>query len=601
MTRRPGRLAAVGPMVGLTAVLTAMLTLTACTGVPTSSPPEIIKPVRVAQPSTDTTLTPTPNADQRQIISEFLAANAAADEHHTAARAFLTPEAKSRWTDSTVTIVSSDTIGNYSPSDSTVTVTGQPLGSLDSSGEFTPTLLGQGSGGAPTPYVFTLKQNSAGQWRIDNLPNGLLLDETSYQAAFTQRNLYFYNLAATTVVADPRYSALSDPTQLSSWLIQQLVAGPSPNLQSAVEQLGTLAQTEPARVTVTVGSTTAVEIPGSSQLDDNTRDQLAEQIALTLAQVEGSQQLMLTDGGRPVTIPAAKGTVFNAGLFAEPPADDTPPPLYFIRNAGPRGEVVDDNGMPLSGGIGSGQYGLTSVALAHGPASDLFVAGTSGPKSDSRLLVGTLSHGLQVTSVRGALTRPAWAPGLDEVWVGVGSRVVRLNSAGSVTPVTVTPATGIPPPAGQVTALRLSPDGARIALVYSQPGGAGALSQLWVGSVVRNPTGQVMVDDLVPISPQGVHVVDASWYGPLKLFVVGSPIGTSAAGVFEVQVDGWLWTASSTAGLPQAPDSITVANDAVAWVSTGGTIWRQVPGAWASPLGPSGSSTDGTNPVYLVD
>jgi hypothetical protein len=77
---------------------------------------------------------------------------------------------------------------------------------------------------------------------------------------------------------------------------------------------------------------------------------------------------------------------------------------------------------------------------------------------------------------------------------------------------------------------------------------------------------------------------------------VGSPVGTVDSGVFEVQVDGWLWTPTSTAGLPQAADSITVAENGFAWVSAGPTVWEQGAGVWTSPIG---SSTDGTNPVYV--
>jgi hypothetical protein len=579
---------------GAAAALLVLTSVTACTGVPTSSSPQIIKPVDVAQPSTATTLVPTPGAQPRQIVQEFLAANATSDAHHTAARAFLTPEAKNRWTDGTVTVVNSYTIGNFSAADGTVTVTGQPIGSVNSAGEFTPVLQGDGSGGTAIPYVFALKQLT-GQWRVDSLPNGLLLDESSFDHAFAPaRDLYFYNLAGTTMVADPRYSALSDPSLLSTWLIQQLVAGPSPYLQNAVEQLGSLAQTEPGRVSVTVASTTTVEIPGSSQLDNTTRNQLAAQIANTLAQVEGSQQLTLTDGGRPVPIPAARGTSFSQSLFPTPNgSDQVPPPVFFIRDEGAHGAVVDQNGKPVAGGLGSGAYALNSVALARGTSSDLLVAGVSGPQSVARLLVGTLSTGLKPTTVRGRLSRPAFAPGVDEVWVGDGQQLMRVTPAGAVATVAVTPATGVPTPTGDVTAVRLSPDGARIALVFTGPGDLG---QLWIGSVVRNPTGQVMVDDLVPISPQGIRVVDAAWYGPLKLFAVGSPVGTVGSGVFEVQVDGWLWTPTSTAGLPQAADSITVAENGFAWVSAGPTVWEQGAGVWTSPIG---SSTDGTNPVYV--
>ena len=48
----------------------------------------------------------------------------------------------------------------------------------------------------------------------------------------------------------------------------------------------------------------------------------------------------------------------------------------------------------------------------------LLVAGVAGSGTARRLLVGSRSQGLHQTTVSGALTRPSWVPGLNEVWVG---------------------------------------------------------------------------------------------------------------------------------------------------------------------------------------
>jgi hypothetical protein len=122
-------------------------------------------------------------------------------------------------------------------------------------------------------------------------------------------------------------------------------------------------------------------------------------------------------------------------------------------------------------------------------------------------------------------------------------------------------------------------------------------AQVWVGSVVRNQA-QVRVDSLEQITPQGIAIKDVAWNDSLKLFVIGRAVSSGDTNIFEVQVDGSLWTPRNITNLPQAPDSITVAENQVAWVSAGTTVWVQSAGSWANP-GPGNGQTNGVNPVYL--
>jgi len=111
---------------------------------------------------------------------------------------------------------------------------------------------------------------------------------------------------------------------------------------------------------------------------------------------------------------------------------------------------------------------------------------------------------------------------------------------------------------------------------------------------VRN-AGQVRVDSLEPITPLGLVISDVAWNDQLKLFVIGKSSLTGDTNIFEVQVDGSLWTPRSIANLPADPNTITVASGAPAWVSVGTTVWTQPGGTWAPP---GNDVTDGTDPVY---
>lgn len=563
-------------------VIAAAAALTGCSGIPASSPPQVVKGVAVQQLPPDAGIVPGKDADPRSIVSGFLANNASDDPHHTGARAFLTPEEKNRWSDTPqTTVVDSPQIGNFV--NGTVTVTGHLVGTMDQNGTYAPSLQGTGGGAGGAPFTMSvgLKQVD-GQWRIDTVPNGLVISAAQFAQYYQQRVVYFFDVAEQRIVPQPRYTTQTDPTALATWLLTQLVNQPGPSLSTALPSIP-----NPSQLRIDVGSTLHVEIPGASQLDSTTRDHMAAQLALTLDQAAPGIDMEVTDGGTPVRIPRVGGPAFAADEFADllNPAN-TQPELYYLRNGG----VLNGDGNALAGPIGDGTYALRSAAVATTiTSSHLLVAGVTGSGSDARLLVGQTGGTMRATGVHGDLSRPAWVPNADEVWVGAGAQVFRVSARGAAQAVQLASANGSV--TGRIRALRFSPEGARVALVVGAEDGT---SQVWVGTVVRTPT-SVRVANLTAISPLGIAVTDVAWNDQLKLFAIGHDIRTLDAGVFEVQCDGSLWTDRGIGNLPQAPDSITVAENVVAAVSAGNTVWVQRAGSWISP---SGGVTAGTNPVY---
>jgi hypothetical protein len=310
--------------------------LSGCTGVPTSSAPQVVVN-KIGGPSQggDLPITPPPDADPRTIVLDFLDAVATGNPH-TAARGFLTPEARNRWQDATVTIVDDFTISN--PVNGTVTVSAHKIGALSTTGVYTPDLAGDGTGVNPVTFSFAMTHTS-GQWRIESLPTGVLVRLNDFKRLYFQRELYYYDLAEQHLVPDPRYTAIVDPQLLADWLVTQLVGGPRPELQSAVTTEFP-AQLDPARVTVALGAPSTVNLPGAGQLPATTRNRLAAQLAVTLVQVSSVNELALVDTGRPITIPQAGGTRFSAGEFqnaVSPPIST--PALYYLHGGG----VVDEH------------------------------------------------------------------------------------------------------------------------------------------------------------------------------------------------------------------------------------------------------------------
>src|SRR6476659_114002 len=149
----------------LVAMLAALtVALTACAGVPERSAPERVRAIGGSTAAPVPTPTPQPGADPRAIVLGFLAANVSSLPDHTAAKGFLTHEARNNWRDSAVTIVDSYQVKLPDPSTDSVTVTANRVGTLDENGIYRTVEQADSS----IQRSFGMKQVN-GQWRIDRL------------------------------------------------------------------------------------------------------------------------------------------------------------------------------------------------------------------------------------------------------------------------------------------------------------------------------------------------------------------------------------------------------------------------------------------------
>ncbi len=566
--------------------LVAILLLAGCTGVPSSSSPEVVEALSSGPPGSVLPPAPHLDGDPRTIVLSFLDANATTAGNHNTAREYLTPAASNRWSDTSATVIANDySVSTYNPSNRTVVVYGRVLGTLSVDGIYTPSLLGDGEGGEKQSFVFTLAK-AGGQSRISRLHTGLLLSDDQFRDTYRQQVLYFYDIAEDSLVPDVRWSALDDRTQLAKWLLTQIVNGPRPELQNALTTDTMPAKADARQITVQLGSPTVIEIPGSSGLDPAVRDRLAAQLSQTLLETLAGRDMSITDRGVPVLIRAAGSDRFKASDFSATGPAIPAPKVYYLDN----GRIRDDSGKALTGEAGDGTFFLSSFAISQAHAGGpLLVAGIAGSGTVARLEVGTQHGGLHQTSLRGPLSRPAFVPGRNEVWVGVGSRIYRVSVDDSRARVQRVPTLA---GGGRILAMRLSPEGVRIAIVIQ---GAGGLAQLYIGSVVRG-AGVPRVDSLKPVSPEGVVVKDVAWLDSSKLFAIGELVGSQDAKTFETGVDGTDWT-NTAINLSAPPDSVTAATSSNVWVSANGYVWKQSGNSWVSP-GPTGQ-TPGNAPVYL--
>ncbi|MEO9138221.1 MAG: LpqB family beta-propeller domain-containing protein [Jatrophihabitans sp.] len=571
--------------VGVLSALVSIV-LAGCTGVPTSSAPRTVEPIDIAG-AYSTQAEPPPGADPRTIVQRFLDANPLDPVDHATARQYLGPQARKDWSDKTATIISDKSVSTYEPK-KPITVSGRVVGTLTAAGIFVPTLQGIGDGGLTQKFTYQIGL-VGGEYRITGLTDGLVLTTDQFEQDYRQHAVYFFDTVHRFLVPDTRWSAL-DGIDLANWLLIQLASGPRAELRNVVATDTLPVQAGARRLTVTPGPPLAIEIPGASQLDAQSQQRLAAVVSATITDPTATDPIVLTDGGTPVRLPDSAGPAIVAGnvdaqFIPQPPAAD----VYYLR----AGDIVGDGGQRLSGRLRQSPFYLSSIAVSSqnsGPA--VTVAAVSGTGQSGQLLIGTQTAGYRRVSLKGELSRPAWAPESNEVWIGAGGKIYRVVVSGNVG----TPSQVLVPAAaggGRILALRLSPEGARIAIVIGSSNGA---KQLFIGSVVRT-AGQVRVDALQSVSPEGVQVLDVAWIGPQKIFAIGSIVGSGDPRIFESNVDGSFWTGRNIGSLPEPPDSVSVAVNQLAWVSANDTVWEQNGRGWSSPG--STAQTTGDKPVYL--
>lgn len=562
------------------------IVLAGCTGVPSSSAPRTIEPIDIAGADT-TQAEPPPGADPRTIVQKFLDTNPLDPVDHGAARQYLAPQARKDWSDATATIISGKSVSTYELK-KPITVSGRVVGTLTATGIYVPTLQGTGDGGATQKFSYKVGR-VAGEYRITALPAGLVLTTDQFEQYYRQHAVYFFDSAHRFLVPDTRWSALNG-VDLDMWLLTQLASGPRAELRNTVATDTLPVQSSARRLTATAGPPVTVEIPGAAQLDARSRLRLAAVVSATITDPASTEPIVLTDGGTKVRLPDSAGPEVVAlnvdtRFIPQPPAAD----VFYLRD----GNVVSEGGQRLAGRLKVSPYFLSSIAVSSqnsGPA--VTVAGVNGTGTRDQLVIGTQDAGYRKVGLTGVLSRPAWAPDNNEVWIGDGGKLYRVVVKGNVgqsSQVSVPAAAG----GGRILALRLSPEGARIAIVISSSNGA---EQLFIGSVVRS-AGQVRIDALQSVSPEGVRVRDVAWIGPQKFFAIGSIADSGDARIFESNVDGSFWTGRGVSPLPEPPDSVSVAVNQLAWVSANNTVWEQNGRGWSSPG--ATAQTTGDKPVYL--
>ena len=469
--------------------IAACLALAGCTSLPTSSAPA---PFDVSAKDGSgiqfSAEGPSADADAATLVNDFLLACAAGpQDDYATARLFLSAASARSWQPETEILVydtdtaPSVTAGSETATQVDVTVAVLGVASVDASGVLTRVAT------STVSRTFTLVREE-GQWRINNPENMVLMSRASFTASFSLANLYFPTAEGGDLVADPRWYP---SRRLASHLLAGLVEGPRQSLAPVTANAIPPGTTVPSQGLDVADGVARVELNAVMPSSESARTTLAWELVRTLTQVADVLRVSAS----------LSGDVLDMQAIPVPPTYS----LDTLVGAGP-------------GGIGlvssSSVTELTAVTDASNP--------TVSPV-DSSLIAWSGTDGVYAqrdgTTVAFLPGQAPLGPSVDRFgWVWGPATASSVSVGGGVDgafSVSVESES-----AGQIRAVRISPDGTR-ALVLR-----GSDASAWVGVVERGASGRPLaIRSLEEIPLEHGSVVDASWTTSTGLALVVRPTG----------------------------------------------------------------------------
>ena len=500
--------------------VTAVAT-TACATLPSSSSPQVIDTFSPGSPDLSVP-TPVPNQEPDLLVRDFIKASAIVDQRHAAARQFLTPEAAETWDDSAETIIvlraDLSAEGGRTADRAEYTLRGEKVGSLDPGGIFRDDV-----GQVEVTIGLT---RTEGQWRIDELPPGVVIEKSEFFSTYAQRELFFLAGSADSLVPDPRWTA-ANRTDLGYALVNLLATGPRQALE------GSVLSRVPASVSVRPSENdhdedrpgTTIDFTGLPVLSSQATTQFAAQVVWTLARSDVPGPYRLERDGAPLDERYSEGwTTEDVRDFNPYP---TVEPMRYALTAADGLVRLEDGGARPADSPWADVRGGRRAAMSYDGRTVAVVSGDAQAGA-RRLMVGTLdSEPVEAVSGR-TVAGPTFHPVDGRVWVLVdGTRLLRIGIGGGDPSVEAMDARPILALGDTISDLRIDPSGARIAVV--------ADGQVFIGALAEE-TGQPVAGTFRQIGRTlGQTATSVAWRDRSTV-VVGR--NTTEAPVVTISVDG---------------------------------------------------------------
>ncbi len=614
----------------LAALVVIGVVLAGCSGIPTTSPAFDV--TQVAD-QIDPAAPEAPQSGQQpdQIVRGFIAATArtdldvAAGSSFAAARQYLTPDAQTAWQPvGQPVVVLADAYRTVvdTANAKTVTVAGTSVGTLDAERAF--------HSEAAVAYSRVLNlERVDGQWRISDPPPELMLTESDFATAFRQRVLYFLDETGTVVVPDVRHVVIGQtPANRANRLMSMLITGPSTGLRGAVQSQFSAKSALRSNPTVDPDGVLRIDLTGVDVSTPEARRALAAQIVWTLSPT--SPRIAVTVDGQPLDPTQEVFTINSVSSFDPDRLAGTGQVAsdpYFVTTKGAIAGLTDQQ--PVAGELGTGTPPVSGGAMS--AATGALAAVATDPAGGQVLLMAQPGESDSAAPLlkAGTLTTPSFTRTGEQAWVvqnGTSQKpeVYQVSTTGEASRERVgsSSLTGL----GAVTALALSPDGVRVAVVAGdklylgviapapadEPATAppntsapttAATTTAGTQSTAEPESGQspLVVTNLRVLRPDLLRVGAVTFASSREVMVAASATPTSYRTVDAVSIDGFESRNISDRGIFGDVDAIAVAQGEPMLITFGGRVWQlegtQTDGQWQSPL-PDQPFLNGSSPFY---
>ncbi|MHA7262538.1 LpqB family beta-propeller domain-containing protein [Arthrobacter sp. TMN-37] len=507
---RPAR-----PRAAFAAALAALLLIVpGCSAIPRSGPVATI-PAPAAEEDTVSQVFspegPQPDASPEVLLQEFITAGTGAADGYKVARQFLTPELAKTWQpEERIVIFRADPRIIQREAEGALQVQLEITGIIDSQGIRTD---------PPNPTTESVRAEMVkinGQWRISEIPNGIMVTESNASLLATAHHLYFYSSGYRYWVPDVRWFVRRPG--IAARVVQALLAGPAPYLQGAVTSAF------PEGVTLAQESVPITSGVASVELSEEV---LQDATDLRLQQMEQQLRVNLTTLNDVTSVEMSAGQPIDLG--SPDPAliiPDFNPPVgneqVVIANNEVR-IVRDLSVLPVEGLPSAAGYDPKDPARSLEGSNFAFLNGRA------TALLATAPGSEVRTAVEGAgLTAPSFDPS-NWLWTtrsvpggpsGRGTEVVAVPPGGMTRNAVVVAASWLAD--RTVTEFQVSRDGARALLVVDEAG----VSEVLLAGITRSAQGiPQSLGNPIALNA-GENIGTAKWAG--ESTVVASPVSETA-------------------------------------------------------------------------
>lgn len=487
---------------------------------------------------------PTAGADPLEIARGFLVAMQASPLSTTVARQYLTAESSGSWVPEQGTLIYTDELRTeVGASDVRLDLT--EATALDRRGSWL---------GEQGDLMLRLRLvQEAGEWRISNPPNRLIIPLTHFQSRYFQYHLYFFDKAARVLVPEPVH--VPGGAQAPTALVNGLLQGPARPLLG-VERTFLPARTVLDDISVPVSLDGTAEVPLSDEvldLGEPALERAFAQLAWTLGQVPGIERFRVTVDGSPLEVPGMVTDMPVTG-WSElgPEVVGATQSIFGVRD-GQVTAVVGGEERPVTGVFGEVDLGVERIGVSLSGDRIAATTGTGtvlvGPRAREPGGEPRAEDARPVLTGANDLLAPVWDLHgtvwlLDRTAGGAELTVVRGTRA---TPLEVAGLTG-----EDVRSFTVSRDGTRLAAEVAGDG----RDRLVVARIQRDDRGRVRA--LLPVEPLSLddlgveRIRDVEFRTPASVAVLVAP-DTGTSRVLLVDVDGsspWTGVPSEAGSFP---------------------------------------------------